>query len=242
MNRKVVGILGGMGPEATILLQQRVLAKIQARDDSDHLPLLIDMNPQVPSRIAHLLEGGDVDPGPYLADMARNLQDAGATALGMPCNTAHHYATAIEGATSIPLLNMVKTAVEEAAKRVPKSAALGILGSPAVRDTGVFSPDIQRLGLTELWPDRADDLLVAIRQIKAHGPTSISRKILTDCAQNLIDKGASLLIIACSEFSLMAQDVCPIGATLDTVDVLVDAIYQHTKSPIFAAPTSGQIG
>mgnify|MGYP003676682578 CR=1 FL=1 len=71
MSRPVVGVLGGMGPEATILLQQRVLGTVNAQDDADHLPLLIDMNPQVPSRIAHLIEGTGEDPAPVLAAINR---------------------------------------------------------------------------------------------------------------------------------------------------------------------------
>ncbi|HCE72467.1 MAG TPA: aspartate racemase, partial [Ruegeria sp.] len=122
MTRRVVGILGGMGPEATILLQQRLLATVRAADDADHLPLLIDMNPQVPSRIAHLIQGTGTDPGPTLAQMARGLEQAGATALGMPCNTAHHYAPAIEAAVSIPLLNMVSLSVARARALVAPGA------------------------------------------------------------------------------------------------------------------------
>ena len=57
MGLRCIGILGGMGPEATILLQQKLVAAVTARDDADHIPLLIDMNPQVPSRISRLIEG-----------------------------------------------------------------------------------------------------------------------------------------------------------------------------------------
>lgn len=70
MTRRVVGIPGDTGPEATILRQQRVLASVVARDDSGHLPLLIDMNPQVPPRIAHILEGAGTDPAPVLTEMS----------------------------------------------------------------------------------------------------------------------------------------------------------------------------
>ena len=138
MSRPVVGVLGGMGPEATILLQQRVLGTVDAQDDADHLPLLIDMNPQVPSRIAHLIEGTGEDPAPVLAAMAQRLERAGATALAMPCNTAHHYAPAIEAAVSIPFLNMVTLSVDRAAGQLPSGASVGILASPAVRMAGVF--------------------------------------------------------------------------------------------------------
>ena len=85
-----VGILGGMGPQATILLMQKVLAAVPAQDDAGHIPLIVDQNPQVPSRIRRLIEGVGEDPGPVLADMARRLVAGGAEALAMPCNTAHH--------------------------------------------------------------------------------------------------------------------------------------------------------
>ncbi|WP_372837368.1 aspartate/glutamate racemase family protein, partial [Puniceibacterium confluentis] len=110
-----IGILGGMGPEATILIMQKILAGVSAQDDSDHIPLIVDQNTQVPSRIRHLLEGGTVDPAPALADMARRLVAGGAEALAMPCNTAHHYAEAIRAAVTVPFLDMVALSVAHAA-------------------------------------------------------------------------------------------------------------------------------
>ena len=90
--RRTVGILGGMGPEATVLLMQQVIAAVPARDDADHVPLIVDQNRQVPSRIRRLIEGTGEDPRPVLAAMARRLQGRGPQALAMPCNTAHAYA------------------------------------------------------------------------------------------------------------------------------------------------------
>ncbi len=121
-----VGILGGMGPEATVLLMQRIIAATPASDDADHLPLIVDQNPQVPSRIRHLIEGTGEDPGPVLAAMARRLQAAGAEALAMPCNTAHHYAPAIRQATAIPLIDMVALSVRmrpDSWRRAARSAS-----------------------------------------------------------------------------------------------------------------------
>ena len=88
--KRRIGILGGMGPEATVLLMSRIIARTPAADDRDHVPLFVDNNTQVPSRIAALIEGTGEDPGPVLADMARRLEANGAEALAMPCNTAHH--------------------------------------------------------------------------------------------------------------------------------------------------------
>ena len=75
---RTVGILGGMGPEATVLLMQRLLAAVPARDDADHIPLIVHQNPAVPSRIKRLIEGVGDDPGPVLAAMARRILPPGA--------------------------------------------------------------------------------------------------------------------------------------------------------------------
>lgn len=228
MTRRVVGILGGMGPEATILLQQRLLDTVQARDDSDHLPLLIDMNPQVPSRIAHLIEGTGTDPAPVLADMARGLERSGATALAMPCNTAHHYAAQIEQAVSVPFLHMVDLSVEEAAQMLPPGSQIGILASPAMRKVGVFDAPLARAGLAALWPGNEDQMLGVIRRIKAEGATANTLKTLSAAADDLTRRGAELLLVACSEFSLHTRNLSAGPPVLDTVDVLTRAIHAHS--------------
>lgn len=227
MSRRVVGVLGGMGPEATILLQQRLLAAVSAGDDSDHLPLLIDMNPQVPSRIAYLIERTGIDPGPVLAEMAQRLEAAGATALAMPCNTAHHFAPAIEAAVRIPLLNMVELSVLRAAQRLKPGTHVGILASPAVRLAGVFNAALDRVGLLPVWPDDPDRMLSAIRTIKAKGPVPEAQRALAEAADELVAKGAALLFVACSEFSLTAGCLSGPVPVIDTVDVLAAAIHDH---------------
>ena len=87
----VVGVIGGMGPEATLALMQRVVRSTPATDDADHIHLIIDNNPKVPSRIAALVEGHGKNPAPVLATMAERLEIAGADVLAIPCNTAHTY-------------------------------------------------------------------------------------------------------------------------------------------------------
>jgi len=229
MSGNLVGVLGGMGPEATILLQQRLLATVTARDDADHIPLLIDMNPQVPSRIAHLITRTGIDPAPTLAQMAQRLEAAGATALALPCNTAHHYAPQIVAAVTIPLLNMVDLSVAHAAQSAPEGANIGMLASPAVQRTGVFDPVLGRAGMTALWPDDTTLMLDAIRSIKARGATPEALHILQDAANELAAKGAASLFVACSEFSLLAPDLRAAVPVVDTVDVLTRAIRDHTQ-------------
>jgi aspartate racemase len=231
-----IGILGGMGPEATVLLQQRLIAALTARDDADHIPLVIDMNPQVPSRIERLIHGRGPDPAPVLAQMAKRLQDAGAEALAMPCNTAHHYADAISAAVSLPLLNMVDLSADHAAQTLAPGARVGMLASPAVRLTGLFDKALQRRGLRALWPDDAHDMLAAIRLIKAQGSNARARDILGAASRNLADRGAAFQFVACSEFSLISGSASADANCVDTLDILVRAIRDFSQTPSPAEP------
>lgn len=227
---RTIGILGGMGPEATILLQRRVMQAVPAADDADHVPLMIDMNTQVPSRIAHLIEGTGIDPSPTLAAMATRLEAAGAQALAMPCNTAHHYAGAITGAAGVPLLNMIELAGDHAAAALGAGGRVGILASPATRSTGLFNTALEARGLSVLWPEDGAQMLAAIRTIKAEGPVDTARATLRAASAELAAAGAQMQLIACSEFSLIADSVAPGVQAVDTIDLLAQAIVGFSLS------------
>jgi len=219
-----VGILGGMGPQATVLLMQRLIDATPAQDDADHIPLIVDQNPQVPSRIRFLLDGTGEDPAPTLARMARRLQMAGAEALAMPCNTAHHFADTIRAATPLPFLDMVTASVARAHARAMPGEAIGILGSPALRRIGVFDRAFAGSGLSLLWPSDEAALLTAIRSIKAGGPPDASRAALRAASGELLRGGARVQLIACTEFSLIAEPTVTDALPLDTLDLLVELI------------------
>jgi len=222
--RRPVGILGGMGPEATILLQRKLLDVIPAQDDCDHIPLLIDMNPQVPSRIAHLIDGSGDNPGPTLAAMARRLEIAGAKSLAMPCNTAHHYAPAIVDAVDIPLLNMIEIAATYAERALGPAGRVGMIASPAMRQTRLFEIALEARGLSVLWPKDDAAMLSAIRAIKKGRPDMSVRATVLSASSELLDAGADMQFIACSEFSLVADSAAPDARVVDTLDLLVAEI------------------
>ena len=219
---KPVGVLGGMGPEATILLMQKVLAAVPARDDADHIPLIVHQNPQVPSRIKALIDGDGTDPGPVLADMARGLERAGAQALAMPCNTAHHYAPVVERTSDLPFLNMLELTAAHL-ERVG-AVRVGIMASPATRVVGVFDAAFARHGLSMVSPVDEAALLNIIRAVKSGEDLTPLRPQLHQIAVGLNEAGADHLLVACTELSLMT-DALPdgIGRT-DSLDCLVAEI------------------
>ena len=216
-----VGILGGMGPEATILLMQKVLKAIDAGDDADHVPLIVHQNPQVPSRIKALIEGTGADPAPTLRQMARDLEAAGAQALAMPCNTAHHYAAAIAASTDLPFINMIDLTVRALAGK----GRIGMLASPAVRKVGVFDTAFSGSGLKAVYPDD-DPILALIRAVKAGD--NPQREALKTIADQLLTE-TDHLCVACTELSLLTDALQP-GTWTDSLDCLTNGIVSFATS------------
>jgi aspartate racemase len=225
-----VGILGGMGPQATILLMQKIVDAVPAADDADHIPLLVDQNPQVPSRIRRLIEGTGDDPGPVLVGMAERLVAGGAKALAMPCNTAHHYAPAIRAAVSVPFLDMVELSVKRAARMAGVDGQVGILASPAVAKIGLFDAALAKFGVRAIYPGDEQAMLAAIREIKSAGPGPESGRVLRLASEELLARGAEVQMIACTEFSLLPEAALLGPAAFDTLDVLAGAIQDFARA------------
>ncbi|HQS07426.1 MAG TPA: amino acid racemase [Xanthobacteraceae bacterium] len=220
-----IGILGGMGPQATVLLMDKLIAAVPAADDRDHIPLIVDQNTQVPSRIRRLIEGTGDDPEPVLVEMARRLEQAGAEALAMPCNTTHHYAGAIAASVRIPMLSLVEVSVERAlALSAASDGRIGIIASPAVRMTALFDGPLRACGLTPVYPADEAAVLDAIRRIKASGVDDEARSVMHRTSSQLLADGVQVQMVACTELSLIMSE-CAVGSlAFDTLDALVDAI------------------
>jgi len=219
---KTVGILGGMGPEATILLMQKVLDAVPAKDDADHIPLIVHQNPQVPSRIKALIEGTGDDPGPVLIQMARDLEAAGAAALAMPCNTAHHYAEVVKQASDLPFLDMLDLTAAALARAGARR--IGLLASPATRLTGVFDAPFAAHGLEPVYLPDDSELLSIIRAVKAgQDPEGLAPR-LSEQANALVAEGADHLLVACTELSLLTDALPRTTPWTDSLDCLVSGI------------------
>jgi aspartate racemase len=220
--QRVVGVIGGMGPEATVELMRRVTVRTRAQDDADHAHLLVDSNPKIPSRIAHLLEGRGEDPLPAILAVARNLERGGAEVLAMPCNTAHHYAAEIQAAVTIPLLDMVRLTVAAAAK---SAARVGLLASTAVLRVGVYEKEFARRGVTGVLPRRQDELMALIRGVKRGDTGAAAAEQLAEIGAELAER-CEITLVACSELSLISARLAGNSALLDSLDVLADAVVE----------------
>ncbi|EFI34502.1 aspartate racemase [Desulfonatronospira thiodismutans ASO3-1] len=201
---KIVGIIGGMGPEATVDLMSRVIRLTPALDDADHIRCIVDNNPKVPSRIKALIDGAGESPVPELQDMARCLEAWGADFLAMPCNTSHYYFQDIQGAVSIPMLNLIEITVQEVLRQQPGIDKVGILGSTALILTGLYQQAFAASGVRVVYPETAcqDRVMVLIKDIKK-GAMDLAFPVFESSVSSLETQGAQALVIACTELSLL---------------------------------------
>ena len=215
-----------MGPEATILLMQRVLSSTKAEDDVDHIPMIVHQNTQVPSRIDHLISGTGSDPVPTLLKMASDLERLGCDILAMPCNTAHYYYDSLSNSVSVPFLNMVELTVKTLTEMRVRS--VGVLASPAVKNTRIFDPYCKEYGLQSFFSENDQEVLSIIKDVKRNNMnlSTISRfkKEIT----YLNDKGCDAILLGCTEFSILSEH-------LDKKQVFVDSIDCLTREIAFLA-------
>lgn len=202
---RTVGVIGGMGPEATVDFLRRIVAATPAKDDQDHIRILVDNNPKIPSRLDHLFKGTGEDPLPVLIRMARGLEAQGADFLTIPCNTAHHYLPKIAEAVRIPVLDMVALAMAKVGQ-----ARIGMLASPALKKVGLYKG--------ALFPDDDETILNVIRAVKAGNVTAQHRRDYAAVAASL---DVDAYLIACTELSVLGPPDGTTKPVADALDVLV---------------------
>jgi aspartate racemase len=225
-----VGIIGGMGPAATVDLMAKVLREAQARRDEDHVPLIVWNVPQVPSRPA-AVRGEGPSPLPALLEAARFLESAGATALAIACNTAHHWAPELREAVSIPLLHIADATLEELAHRRPGMRSVALLGTRATLDLGIYSGPLHARGIAVRVPEEELQAAIdrAIAAVKAGDLDSACGEFVP-VARTMLDRGAEAVVIGCTELPLIA---CPPELEARMVDptlALARAIVRHARA------------
>ena len=197
---KVLGVLGGMGPAATLDFLTKVQAYTPAKTDQDHLRVLVDINPQVPDR-------NDVfaKPGPVLAEMALGLRNSGAQVLAIACNTAHAYGDLVSRASGLPLIDMIGTAATAARDTGAKRA--GVLGTKQAIKLYREYIAAQGMSLVTLPSDQQEAFMALLYRIKGGDTGPEARAAMAELAQGLVAEGAEAIIAGCTEVPLvLAKD------------------------------------
>lgn len=222
---KILGVIGGMGPAATVAFLARVQALTPAEGDADHIRVVMDLNPQIPDRNTRPGEAELV-----LGQMAEGLAAAGAEVIAMPCNTAHAQADGIRAACEAKGLRFIDmiaaTADAAAASGVER---IGVLATPG--GERLYTQALAARGVDTVLLEGADReaFMGLVYGVKRGYVGETARAGMLRLAQTLADAGAHGLIAGCTEVPLLlkAEDA-PIPLT-DSAEVLAQACVQACR-------------
>jgi aspartate racemase len=203
----VIGVLGGMGPQATADFLMKLTAATPAEYEQDHLRVLIDSNPKVPDR-SEAIAGRGVSPGAVLAAMAAGLERAGADFLVMPCNTAHAFEPEIRAAVGVPFVSMIEETRAACEYAFPQALRFGLLATSGCIHALLYQNAFTRTGRRTVVLDAADQesLMTLLYRVKLGDRSHAMRAAMRTCGETLIDAGADMVIAACSEVPLVLAD------------------------------------
>ena len=204
---KTIGILGGMGPQATALFYEKILKLTEANSDQEHIPTLIYSNTQIPNRNNSIQNSSTKKLIKELQSSAKTLERAGAHFIVIPCNTAHIFAEEVQNNIKIPLLNII----EETAfflKNENQSKTIGILGTTSTVNSLLYHKAIEANGMKIIQPEDAEqaEIMELINAIKGGAPLGPIRIKMETFAKHLVERGADRIILGCTEIPLLFQE------------------------------------
>ena len=240
MVQKIIGILGGMGPEATNKLCHDIVNQTPANKDQDHIPIIVFNNPKIPDRTESILYQGK-NPLPELVATAIKLESAGAGFIIIPCNSAHYFINDIQTYVNIPILNMIEETVNFVKENYPEVKKVGLLATSGTVYSGLYSKEFKKVDIEVVVPTEKTQKEAVMEAI--YGKKGIKAKyilaprlILKEVAQQLRSKGAEIIIMGCTEIALALKQKRLGFVTIDPSKIIADiAIKKALESNALAS-------
>ncbi len=227
---KTIGIIGGMGPLATIDLYKKIVDNTKAEKDQDHIHVIIDSYPQIEDRTAYILHGGK-NPAEKLIESARRLEKAGADALIMPCNTAHYFADIIENKVDIPLISIIKSTVNAIKEKYPNVKNIGLIATEGTIKSEVYHKELKANGynMVEVSEDTENNIMDSIYKGVKAGKTEEYVDIFQKCVDEIVNNGAELLIAGCTEIPILIPYIKTNVKVVDATEELALAVIKYVS-------------
>ena len=215
----VLGIIGGLGPMATAYFLQLLTQMTDAQIDQEHVEILIHSKPQIPDRTSYILGNSDKSPVTDMVEVGRGLVKQGADILAIPCITAHYFQKELEAAIGIPII----TAIDETVKYLKDRGIdkVGIMSTDGTIESGIFQKALEEEGVEVFVPSQAQQknvMYLIYENVKAGKKLELS--IFQEVSDELLGNGAQVILLGCTELSLLKRDYDLAPLYLDVMEVL----------------------
>lgn len=214
-----LGIIGGMGPLATVEAYKRIIEKTKAEKDQDHIPIIVLNNTFIPDRTEAILDGGD-SPTNSLNDSIATLEKVGVKRFIIPCNTAHYFATDLIYDSKIKFINMIDETLLEVARK-EKDLPVYILGTLGTIKTNIYKNSKYSKSLNIVYPSKEyqKNIMNLIYKIKTDSDL-VSAGVELNNILNYLDE--AIFVLACTELSLLNKYIDNNFIIVDALDVLIE--------------------
>lgn len=237
----MLGVLGGMGPAATVDFLDKIVRLTPAGRDQDHLPTLVWSWPAIPDRTAAILGLGP-SPLPALIEGLARLEAGGARVIAIPCNSSHHWYPELQARASVPILHIADAALAALDRPPFHGGPVAVLATRGTLASGFYQRKLAASGRLWILPEEGTQRLVdaAIRGIKEGAPAPAAGA-LARVYRALAEDGAGAAILACTELPLAAALLPPPGfQILDSNLELARASVAHAlAAPWHREPGAG---
>lgn len=219
MNKQILGVIGGLGPIATAHFMELVVRMTDADTDQQNLDMIIYNFPDIPDRTGYILGSNLKSPLPGLLSVGKALDRQGVSHIAIPCITAHYFHEQLQSEIPAPILNCVSETVSHLQEFGITSA--GIMATDGTLASGLFTKELRSAGITPVFPSRQrqeDVMHLIYRNIKAGKPPEMDRFLAVQT--ELLEMGAQVIILGCTELSLIKRDFRLGPGFLDAMEVL----------------------
>lgn len=216
---KKLGVIGGLGPMASAYYLERVTQMTDAQVDQEHIEVLLHSCPQIPDRTGFILGKSDENPLPMMIEVGKNLEKQGAEVIAIPCITAHYFEDALSREFSIPIIDALGATAEYLSERGIRAA--GLMATDGTVSCGLFQKRLHDKGIECILPDEDNQRVVMsiiYDDVKKGNPISYEKfqKVL----RSLKGQGAEVVILGCTELSVVKRDFTMPPGVIDVIDVL----------------------
>ncbi len=221
MKTKTLGILGGVGPLASVRFAEMVINMTDSETDQGHIPIFMFNDNTIPDRTSYILGKSNIDPVPKMTEGIRKLSRFGCDYIVITCNTAHYFYDQLQASTDVTIVNMIEEAVNAAIEKKPNLKKIGVLATDGTVESGVYAKVIENRGLTCSVPSPESQKIIMdiiYRQVKAGKNVDVLGflKIIDELRRD----GCDVIILGCTELSVVNFDN---NLTLHSGDI-VDAM------------------
>ncbi len=218
-NRKILGVLGGLGPLSSAYFYELITNHTKASCDQDHIDIILSSRATTPDRTAYILGKSDRDPVPFMVEDAKLLEQYGADAIVIPCNTAHHFIEEVRRSVNVPVPSIITETVSHIAGNGHKKAA--ILATEGTVRSGAYQAEFERAGLEWAVPDaegQATVMDIIYGDVK-RGVVPPPEKLYA-VADKLFEDGCTCAVLGCTELSLLKRQFPSDTRYVDSLEVL----------------------